>query len=98
MWEEAGAAFPADGEDVIIPAEWRIVINEDTPKIKNLECRGTIIIPNNLTKKVTIYAEQIWFNGIGKIIPGTKDVIEGTILEDPKATFEKEFEINCRGT
>ena len=78
MWEEAGATFPVDGADVIIPAEWRLIVDVETPKSKNLECRGTLIIPNNVTK-TTIWAEQIWFNGIGKIIPGTPDVLDAKI-------------------
>ncbi len=49
--------------------------------------KGTLIIPQDV-EKVTLNAEQIWFNGIGKIIPGTKEVMAGTVLETEGATFE----------
>ncbi len=45
MWLAEGATIPKDGDDVIIPETWRVVVNAETAKIKNLEVRGTLIIP-----------------------------------------------------
>lgn len=45
-WIDAGLpGIPQDGDDVIIPDTWRIVVNCETAKLKNLEVRGTLIIP-----------------------------------------------------
>ncbi len=47
VWIDAGltGGVPADGDDVMIPSTWRIVVNCETAKLKNLEVRGTLIIP-----------------------------------------------------
>ena len=40
MWREAGVEKPADNTDAIIPGSWRLVVDEETAKINNLEVRG----------------------------------------------------------
>ncbi len=49
-------AVPADGEDAIIPAEWRLVVDVETAKLKNLEVQGVLIIPQDQAT-VIIHAE-----------------------------------------
>jgi len=45
--------------------------------LHNLEIKGHLIIPENVTSKIIINAEQIWFNGPNAaIIPGTKEIME----------------------
>jgi len=44
---------------------------------------------------VHINAEQIWFQGAGKIIVGTEEVMSMAIQEDPEAVFENKLYINC---
>jgi hypothetical protein len=75
MWEGQFDHIPINGESVIIPAAWRVVVNCDTNMLANLEVKGTLIIPQNNTAGVTINAEQIWFSGNGNIIVGTEDVL-----------------------
>jgi len=57
MWEGQFDHVPIDGESVIIPASWRVVVNVDTSRLTNLEVKGTLIIPQNITQGVKINAE-----------------------------------------
>jgi hypothetical protein len=61
MWVEAAVDVPVNGSEVIIPAEWRILIDVDaTVFMKKLEVHGTLII-NNSKEKTAINAEIIYF-------------------------------------
>jgi len=98
MWEGQFDHVPVDGESVIIPAAWRVVVNCNTAKLTNLEIKGTLIIPQNETEKLVINAEQIWFSGQGQIIVGTEDVLTLAKTEEPDAVFERPMEINCQAS
>ena len=52
MWKQAGLEKPSDNADAIIPASWKLVVDEETAKINNLEVRGQLIIPQNVDKTV----------------------------------------------
>lgn len=46
IWNEAGFFnVPEDGYDVIIPNTWRVLVDVETAKLRNLDVRGTLIIP-----------------------------------------------------
>jgi hypothetical protein len=48
MWTEAGKTVPVNGSEIIIPAEWRILIDvNSTVFMKKLEVFGTIIVNNS---------------------------------------------------
>jgi hypothetical protein len=55
MWVGQFSDVPKDGDSVIIPASWRVVVNCVTNKLTNLEVKGTLIIPNN--QSIVINAE-----------------------------------------
>jgi len=72
MWTEAGKAVPVNGSEVIIPAEWRLLIDVDsTVFMTKLEVFGTLIVNNSKTVETAINAEIMYFHG-GEIIPGSE--------------------------
>jgi hypothetical protein len=72
MWAEAGVDIPANGSEVIIPAEWRILMDvNSTVFMKKLEVFGTLIVNNSKEFETEINAEIMYFHG-GEIIPGSE--------------------------
>jgi len=72
MWTEANYSVPVDGSEVIIPAEWRVLMDvNSTVMMKKLEVFGTLIVNNSKLFETAINAEIMYFHG-GEIIPGSE--------------------------
>jgi len=95
MWIADGFVKPVAGTDAIIPASWKLVVDEETAKLNNLEVRGQLIIPQNVTKTI-INAEQIWFN-TGKLVVGTQDILDLGGEANDSDIFTSNLYINCSG-
>ena len=95
MWIAEGLVKPIDNADAIIPASWKLVVDEETARINNLEVRGQLIIPQNVAKTI-INAEQIWFN-TGKLVVGTVDILERGGEANDSDVFTSNLYINCSG-
>lgn len=63
---------PVDGDDVLIPCEWTVVLNVAEVRFGTLIIDGILKIDDSLPE-TTIYADNIWVRG-GKLMAGTKTV------------------------
>ncbi len=63
--------MPADGDDIIIPCEWTIIMDMNPARIAYFEINGDVIIED--ARDITIVAENIWVKS-GSIKAGTAEV------------------------
>lgn len=69
--EEYTYGTPSDGDDVIIPCEWTMLLDTPTVTFGTLIIDGALKIDPSLAE-VVINATNIWVRG-GKLIAGTAE-------------------------
>ena len=88
-WNKASdwtsGAIPVEGENVVIEAGWKMILDVNPAKIKNLEILGSLFADETRAKTV-ITAKNIWIRSTGELHIGSQ--------EKP---FDKEFEIVLEG-
>ena len=70
--------MPSDGDDIVIPCEWTIIMDVNPAIFGYFEINGDIIIQDKLN--IEIIADNIWIKGgsikAGKVeLPFTHDLI-----------------------
>lgn len=95
MWTESNMTVPVNGSEVVIPAAWRILLDVNSTVFMNkLEVFGTLIVNNSKKFETAINAEIMYFHG-GEIIPGSEQVLNGSVLLDENITFTTDLHLNC---
>ena len=64
MWPDG--VVPQEGDNVVIPGEWQVLLDVEPPPLGDLTITGTLVIPNDIGD-VTLEAENIWVKGKFKV-------------------------------
>ena len=60
MWPDG--VLPQEGDNVVIPGEWQVLLDIEPPPLGNLIITGTLVVSSDVGD-MTLEAENIWVKG-----------------------------------